>query len=37
LWFKLIEKEKAYELSHNNDIREKERSHVKQKLELAIV
>jgi plasmid maintenance system antidote protein VapI len=37
LWFKLIEKEKAYELVHNKDLRERERRHVKQKLEFSIL
>jgi hypothetical protein len=30
LWFKLIEKEKAYKLIHDKELRERERKHVKQ-------
>ncbi|PSL48707.1 helix-turn-helix protein [Chitinophaga niastensis] len=31
MWFKLIEKEKAYELIHDKEIRNRESKHVKQK------
>ncbi len=32
LWFKILEKERAYELQHNRNIIENEKKHVKQKL-----
>jgi len=37
LWFKLIEKEKAHALVHNEDLRNEERKHVKQKLAFSLV
>ena len=36
MWFKLIEKEKAYQLIHNKDIRNREKTHVKQRLSFSI-
>ncbi len=37
LWFKLIEKEKAYEIVHNKSIRVREGRHVKQKLGFSLL
>lgn len=33
MWFKLLEKDRAYELLHNREMIEKEKKHVKSKLE----
>lgn len=35
MWFKLLEKDRAYELLHDKEIIEKEKKHVKQKLEFS--
>lgn len=35
MWFKILEKERAYELLHNRDIIDNEKKHVKQKLEFS--
>jgi plasmid maintenance system antidote protein VapI len=37
MWFKLIEKEKAYEIAHDKNIRAQESKHVKQKLEFSLL
>lgn len=37
LWFKLIEKEKAYDLMHDRNLRIQESKHVKQKLEFSLI
>lgn len=36
LWFKILEKERAYELKHDRRIIDSEKKHVKQKLEFSI-
>lgn len=36
MWFKLLEKERAFELLHNKGMIESERKHVKRKLEFSI-
>jgi len=36
MWFRLIEKEKAYKIVHNKNLREQEINHVKQKLEFSL-
>ena len=36
MWFKLLEKERVYELLHNKNIIENEEKHVKQKLEFSL-
>jgi plasmid maintenance system antidote protein VapI len=36
MWFKLLEKERAYELLHNKGMIESEKKHVKRKLEFSI-
>ena len=35
MWFKLLEKDRAYELIHNKEMIEKEKKHVKRKLEFS--
>ena len=35
MWFKILEKERAYELLHNRDMIENEKKHVKKKLEFS--
>jgi plasmid maintenance system antidote protein VapI len=35
MWFKLLEKERAYELMHNKGVIESEKKHVKRKLEFS--
>lgn len=37
LWFKLLEKDRAYELKHNRKIIDSEKKHVKQKLNFSIL
>ena len=32
MWFRLLEKDRAYELKHNKDIIDSEKKHVKEKL-----
>jgi plasmid maintenance system antidote protein VapI len=37
MWFKVLEKDRAYELLHNKEIIENEKKHVKQKLEFSLL
>jgi len=36
MWFKLLEKDRAYELLHNREIIDKEKKHVKQKIDFSL-